>query len=596
MKRIIYLLGIISLFVTKIQTVEASHYMGVDITYECNPGGNNPCAYRIHHKTYFDCSTYSSGNPAPSISFNPTSATSSFCYSYPTDISGWVFVSTGEVTPICPTTSTKCTWSSATINGVREVYYYDDYDFCSVGAGCVFNITWYNCCRNYSITSGAGGNGIYTGSTEIDPGLTPCNNSPIFNNKPVPYLCLNQNYTFNQGAFDPDGDSLSYAIITCFQNTSSIVTYNSGYSATSPLGPSCALSIDPVTGDITMYPTTIEIGVMCVEVTEWRNGIEIGTVVRDMQITVINCGANDLPVCQGIDGTGNFQATICANQTICFTLPTVDADSASQNMKFYWNQTISNMTFTDPSATQIDTLTGINPVASVCWTPTMADLGSNFFLITLQDDNCPLIGMNQYTIEIIVEDTASAACSVLPVVLLSFEVLKENSGVKVKWISESEPDISKYCIEKSTDDGKSFSIFSYEPAKTGISALKSYEMVDLNPINGKNIYRLSSITSSGIKKVLRVGEVDYSVSSKLVIYPQPVKKGGTLFLELENPLVETTEFSILDPIGKCIKTWKESDLNVTIYQIEHLNLDAGIYFLKTRSESYEKSIKFQVFQ
>ena len=29
----------------------ATHYMGVDITYQCT----GPCTYRIYHKAYFDC-------------------------------------------------------------------------------------------------------------------------------------------------------------------------------------------------------------------------------------------------------------------------------------------------------------------------------------------------------------------------------------------------------------------------------------------------------------------------------------------------------------------------------------------------------------
>jgi len=383
--------------------LKASHYMGVDITYQCDPNNNNTCVYRIHHKTYYDCSTFSSGNPAPAISFTPTAATSSFCVSQPSDLTGWVFVSTGEVTPICPTTSTKCTNSSAILYGVREVYYIDDYDFCSVGAGCNYQIGWSTCCRNYSITSGASGNSIGTFNTVIQPGLSPCNSSPVFNNPPVPYLCLNQQFTFNQGAYDVDGDSLSYALISCYETSASDpVTYNTGFSSTAPMGTTCSVSIDPLTGDITMLPTTIQIGVMCVEVTEWRNGTPIGTVVRDMQITVINCGTNNLPVISGINNTTDIIDTVCVGQSICFYLFTSDDDSASQTMELFWDGNIGSATFSDPSQTTFDTLNGTNPTAMFCWTPTLADIGQNQFLVTAVDNNCPLIGQNQITIQIFV--------------------------------------------------------------------------------------------------------------------------------------------------------------------------------------------------
>jgi len=382
----------------------ASHFMGVDISYQCNPNNNNPCEYRIVHSTYYDCGGNATQSyplpgppypPAPSVTFK---GNVQWC-------TGWLFpnwqeVSYIEVTPVCPNTSTKCYDSNATINGVSEMVYYTDIDLCNATCDYI-TLEWSECCRNYAITSGSSGNGIFSGSTIIDLTLSQCNNSPVFENPPVPYVCLNQSYTYNQGAYDPDGDSLSYAIIPCYKDDNSEVDYGSGYSSTAPLGPNCSIALDPITGDLTILATTIEIGVVCVEVTEWRNGVAIGTVVRDMQVTIYNC-SNSLPTASGINATSSFIDSVCAGDEICFYIFGYDADSSSQTTSIYWDQSLSGATLSNLNNTVFDTISGSSPIARFCWHPTSANVGLNQFLITVQDDNCPVLGQNQYSFQILV--------------------------------------------------------------------------------------------------------------------------------------------------------------------------------------------------
>ena len=70
--------------------------------------------------------------------------------------------------------------------------------------------------------------------------LNFCNNSPIFTEYPAPYICVNEPFCFNNGAFDPDGDSLVYSLITPLAydfatGTIGNVQYLPGYSVTSPI-------------------------------------------------------------------------------------------------------------------------------------------------------------------------------------------------------------------------------------------------------------------------------------------------------------------------------------------------------------------------
>lgn len=422
----------------------ATHQMGVDISYECI----GPCTWRIYHKSYYDCAgnamipLYVPPVPANAPSavwanlingFNITGANG--CPG-PVPSGNWVFVDYDEVTPLCPDAlnpppgtphPTLCDPGSggATINGVAELIYYRDFDFCAVPVACdSFTIQWSDCCRNGVINSGAANANMYTGSTVIKPNLSPCNNSPQFLNKPVPYICAGQPFTFNQGAYDPDGDSLSYSLGNCMATAGVPVNYLPGFSATQPLGPTWSVSVNAQTGDITMVPNTAGnqvVGVMCVVVEEWRNGQKIGQVTRDMQITVLpNCATSN-PITQGVqnlaigvdqvpaDPLSYSEVRTCAGVETCFDIPVVSQDPGL-DYQIYWNMAIPGASFTDANnPAVVDTISGPNPVGKFCWTPPPGTNGSFLFVVSVQDDACPIPGFNQFTIIVNVEDVLSGS-------------------------------------------------------------------------------------------------------------------------------------------------------------------------------------------
>ncbi|MEL6849845.1 MAG: PKD domain-containing protein, partial [Bacteroidota bacterium] len=387
------------------------------------------CNYRIYHSTYYDCtggaftfftpvSVNASQNPpnapgAPSINFTGIGTN---CVG-PTAIGNWTLVSFEEVTPICPTTQTGCEDPNSPINGVAGVTYYRDYSFCNTNCN-EYRITDDLCCRNGAITSltNPTSNSIYTGSTIINPNLNPCSSSPQFANPPVPYLCEGQTFTFNQGAFDPDGDSLSYELGDCFDGANQPVSYAPGFSATAPLGPNIDVDIDSITGDITITPqpgSGVQVGVLCVVVKEYRNGVLIGTVVRDIQITIIPanlCAQNTAPVITSLanlspGATANgLVISACTCGELSFDIPVIDPDS-NQNFILTWNGNIAGGEFTDAlnPFQPTDTVTSFNitPTGQFTWAPTVPGLYT--FLVSIQDDGCPIIGQNQYTIVIDVD-------------------------------------------------------------------------------------------------------------------------------------------------------------------------------------------------
>lgn len=135
-------------------------------------------------------------------------------------------------------------------------------------------------------------------------GTSGNNCTPRFLNAPIQNACLGQPWVHNPGAYDTDGDSLSFERRICLagdQNGDGLGDPISDYRFPDQVGPgpNNQYSIDPVTGTITWDAPQVQgIYNIAFAVKEWRKdqfGIwrNIGWVVRDMQVIVGNC--NDRP-------------------------------------------------------------------------------------------------------------------------------------------------------------------------------------------------------------------------------------------------------------------------------------------------------------
>lgn len=396
------------LFIVLPQTSKAGHASGVDITYECI----SSCTIRINFKAYRNCATtIPTISPVNSLSINAAPGCNA-----PTQIGAWLNVGTIEVTPVCPGTATLCNTPNAPLSGVTEHSWIGDFDFCS--ANCTdYEVSWAICCRNSSISTliSPQTSNIYV-STHINPLLTPCNNSPAFDNPPTPYICQGQSYIFSQGATDPDGDSLAYRLGPCLTGNNQSVSYFNWISPQQPLGPDWDIQLDSITGDLSIQPNptgpnpgSLQVGVLCVYVEEWRDSVLINTIQRDVQLTVIPCPNNTQPTIPGAlnvtGGTANgFQVSTCYGQSLCWYIRAIDPD-VGQTQTIIWDESLKSLGATLTLAgnpTIQDTIVGTNQTAEFCWTPPAP--GNYSFVVTITDDACPLYGFNQYTFSIYVSE------------------------------------------------------------------------------------------------------------------------------------------------------------------------------------------------
>lgn len=142
------------------------------------------------------------------------------------------------------------------------------------------------------------------------------NSTPVLLNPPYDKAARGYVFIHNPGAFDPDGDSLSYKLTVCTREDGKPIENYKLPPATN------FFRLDSITGDL-IWSTPADTGAynVAMEIQEWRNGVKIGVVVRDMQINVYDA-QNKPPV--------NAPLTdLCVEvgDVVDFTVSAVDPDN-----------------------------------------------------------------------------------------------------------------------------------------------------------------------------------------------------------------------------------------------------------------------------
>ncbi|MFK7926502.1 MAG: PKD domain-containing protein [Bacteroidia bacterium] len=422
---------LLTLLLGLLTTVEATHFMGAVVWYECI----SPCTYRVYHNSYYDCSggaasipvlnNPGSAPPPPNTAtidvLGYTNGVPGNC-SQPQSIGPWTFVSYLEITPICPLAPGQASWTACDgsqntiLNGVAEAVFYQDYDFCSTNCDYV-EIGWESCCRNGAITSlnNPLNHSIHV-STTIDLATTNCNSSPSFNVAPHAYLCNDLPTFVDVSAIDPDGDSLVYSLTNCFTDPNIAVLYNPGYTPIQPLGPAWNLTLDSQLGLLAISPVgssgSLEVGVVCVIVEEYRNGVKIGEILQDVQITILDCSVfpNQNPKLDTVisvsgvswAGTAGDTIVVCPGDSLQVDFSFIDLDTGDNVSLGIQADNLSGYVF--------NSTTGNPATGHLSWAASPGDIGQTYsFFFIAEDDHCPLPGQIGEIFYVRIEELCLAA-------------------------------------------------------------------------------------------------------------------------------------------------------------------------------------------
>lgn len=426
------------------QSAQASHAAGCELQYQCI--GLNQ--YKIILKFYRDCT----GIAAPS---NPSvQITSPGCGSNTINLNlimdpvlscGSTIQDGCEVSPsLCSAylAQTGCNYTGTgqpPYPGIK-VYVYSN--TVTLPYACsAWKVRFTESARNPSsnLVNASGNNlsieSIINNSTDSVTGQAIQNNSVKFANLPVFMVCVNSPTWYNHGAFDSDGDSLVFSLITPLGNNYTPMTFAAGWTVTQPIrtNPAGSLSFSSTNGQLPFTPSNQEVDVLAVQVNEYRKGVLVGSTVRDMQIYVLNC-VSYLPEISNIENASGCMLSDTNTVNICYGANASFSITAQDPAHSVLTLTsdLQNSTYLSSNMATSQTGAGDSVTFNVQWTSQTFSKGCHTFLLTATNHNCPVTGSLTKEFKVCI-DTGLQVYSSAPLYCGSPVKLSISGGSNVTW-------------------------------------------------------------------------------------------------------------------------------------------------------------------
>ncbi len=200
------------------------------------------------------------------------------------------------------------------------------------------------------------------------------NDTPVLLNPPYDKAALGYIFIHNPGAFDPDGDSISYKLTVCTREDGKPIQNYTLPPATN------YLIVDSISGDL-IWNTPADTGKynVAMEIQEWRNKKKIGVVVRDMQIEVFQT-KNKPPVNSALS-----DRCVEVGKTVSFIVSATDANNDSISLSA--KSGVFTLAQCPAAFTGIDSTTGFSS-SRFTWTPCHESVRNQPYNIIIKaDDN-----------------------------------------------------------------------------------------------------------------------------------------------------------------------------------------------------------------
>lgn len=352
--------------------------------------------YQFFFKLYRDCS----GNAEPDsvqLCFNNPCNNSSFSR-YMTK---WTGTQQPPIGPICAQMKSNCDSLGSPVQAYKEIWYWKTV---TMPSRCnSWRIFTYSTTRNsiYNLQNALSST-MYV-EARMNNSITHNNSSPYYSVRPPYGAAQSSPFTYNAGAIDADGDSvwtdlvmLRTGVSSCTDtpNNMSFNTASPSYNlSTNPIGTNNTFGINGGTGQMGFTPTMAGKANVVLRTREYRNGVMIGSIMREMQIMTLNFSGvvptyTAIRGC-GAPGTGTING--CAGTPLSFCIDFLSSDTTSRLFL------TTSLATSIPGATMVFTNQGKDSVrGTFTWTPTANDIGNHSFVTLMVDSLCKAgIPLNQ---------------------------------------------------------------------------------------------------------------------------------------------------------------------------------------------------------
>ncbi|MFT5823127.1 MAG: gliding motility-associated-like protein [Crocinitomix sp.] len=370
----------------------------------------------------------------------------------------------------------------------------------------------------------------------ISPFIGSPNNSLIIEDCPCPeFACVNQIYCYNVSAYDPDGDSLSYGLVPCRGEDCLEMSIPAIYRFPQDVAGG-VMEIDPVTGTMCWdSPGILGEYNIAIKISEYRNGFYVGSVIQDMQFTVVNC-EHGPPTIEELADTCVF-----AGSDVSFTVSGSDPENgvtvSATGAIFHLPDNPAN--FVEDTGTP--DATGV-----FFWNPECADASASYYSINVHATNHhPMVQLSDIS-------TFRIKVNLPPVENLT--VAPAGNTMLLDWDPSPCDGIVSYNIYRSTDS----SLVNDNCCDAGTPALMGYELIgsslttdyidtDVLIVGNDYCYMVTAINENGVESC---------VSEQICAH-----------LNFEIPVLTHVSIAVTDPvIGEDSVYWSyPKELNEVLY-------------------------------
>ena len=387
-------------------SAQASHIFAADLFYTHVTGNT----YKITLVIYGDCSGSSFSNlpgSTPQIDiFNGPSLITTLTLAQEGPFNGV------EVTPVCPgqANNTTCVNPNGTVPGVTKFVFANTYTLSGPSANWRFHFNGTLgpnslAGRSNSITNIQGAGTTWIGLDATLNNIAGPNSSPTYTTIPTPFYCVNVASSYNPGCVDPNTDNLVFGLAHAMDESISsgaLATYINPYTATNPLAVTTgSFTFNTTNGQMTFTPNIVQKSVVLGRVEEWKNGVMVGTSMREMTFVVLN-NCNNNPPTGGISnpngGTVVNSTTfnVCKSQgTFSFNINPTDPNGNNISMSVNGLPTGATFNITNNNTA--------SPSGTFNWNVSSVTPGTYTFYITYTDNGCPLASSQTiaYTVNVL---------------------------------------------------------------------------------------------------------------------------------------------------------------------------------------------------
>lgn len=165
---------------------------------------------------------------------------------------------------------------------------------------------------------------------------------------------------------------------------------------------------------------------------------------------------------------------------------------------------------------------------------------------------------------------------VLPVELSAFSAEVQNQAILLNWSTFTEQNNDFFTLEKATD-GQAFEAIGTQQGAGTSTSIQHYELIDQNPLQGLNYYRLIQTDLDGQRQYSHTISVDFQQAIQVSIFPNPMANK----LTIQIPSSESVFIQIMNVKGQ--QVFQQTRFVDGELVIDVSGLGRGVYILEVNN-------------